>query len=289
MRRFSPLLSAIVILLVGSAVILLRPSGAAQEATPIVETEVRVPYGEPDGVPLELNVFLPPGGDAPHPAVLLFPAWSASRFDMTEPATELAKVGYVAFAVSYRLGYPEFVDDAQLAVRWVRANADRYGVDPERLCAYGLSAGGQLAAMLAVRETRDEGDPALPDYSSRVACAVDLAGLTDLTILEANPEDQEWVTEQLGGTVAEVPEAYRDLSPVAFVDAQSAPMLVIHGLADTVTPIEHPRRLLAALQDAGVEVVYAELAGERHLSVGDWTRTGPLVLAFLDRHLDPER
>jgi dipeptidyl aminopeptidase/acylaminoacyl peptidase len=86
-----------------------------------------------------------------------------------------------------------------------------------------------------------------------------------------------------------MPEAYRDVSPLTFVDEQSAPMLVIQGTVDYLNPVEQSRLLVTALQEAGVEVVYAELAYESHDSVADWNVTGPLVLAFLQRHLSPER
>jgi acetyl esterase/lipase len=208
---------------------------------------------------------------------------------MAQQARELAEAGYVAVPVDYTLKWPAFIDDAQLAVRWVRANADRYGIDPERICAYGHSSGAQLAAMLAVRDTRDTADPPLADYSSRVTCAVDLAGTADATIPHPDRFENEVRAEELGGTLEEVPEAYEDVSPLAFVDKQSAPMLVIHGTADTIVPVEQSRLLVAALEDVGVEAVYIELEEADHFTVADWTRNGPLVLDFLDRHLEPER
>jgi dipeptidyl aminopeptidase/acylaminoacyl peptidase len=266
-----------------------QPPAVAQEATPIVETEVRVPYGEADGMPLYLDVVLPPAADSLLPAVVLFPGWNESRYARATEAQELAKAGYVAVMVDYRMDWPEFIDDGQLAVRWVRANAERYGIDPERICAYGHSSGAQLAAMLAVRDTRDTADPPLADYSSRVTCAVDLAGTADASLPSPVFGDDDWEVEHLGGTPGEVPEAYEDVSPLAFVDEQSAPMLVIHGTADTMVPVEQSRLLVAALEDAGVEASYIELEEADHFTVAHWTRTGPLVLAFLDRHLDQDR
>lgn len=262
---------------------------AAQDATPEIDMEQGVAYGEVDGEPLLLDVYRPPARDEPRPAVMLLPGWGNSRFGMLQQAIELAKAGYVAVAVDYRLDWPEFIDDAQLAVRWVRANADRHGVDPDRIGAYGWSAGGQLAAMLAVRDTRDAGDPELAGYSSRVACAVDLAGVADATIPDPSALENEWVAEQLGGTPEEAPDAYRDVSPVAFVDEQTAPMLIVHGDRDGTVPLEHSRRLLSALQAAGVEVIYAELVGEDHGDVVNWPVSGAFTLAFLERHLHPER
>jgi acetyl esterase/lipase len=272
-----------------SLLLLGRSDGVAftQEATPDVALERGVTYGEADGQVLMLDVYRPPAGGDTSPAVVLLPGWEAGRSSMSVPAQALAEAGYVAFAVDYRLHWPEHIDDAQLAVRWIRANAERYGIDPERICSYGESTGGQLAAMLGVRDARDDADPALAEYSSRVACAVVLAGENDMTIPYTEDYWNEWLVDQLGGTLDEVPERYTDVSPVAFVDEQSAPFLVIHGGRDTVVPMEHARRLVAALQAAGVEVVYADLVDDDHFSVADWGVSGAFALAFLERHLHP--
>jgi acetyl esterase/lipase len=269
--------------------VLLGGSGVtfAQDATPEPMMERGVAYGEADGQALLLDVYRPPAGGDASPAVVLLPGWESGRSSMIAQAQALAEAGYVAFAVDYRLHWPEHIDDAQLAVRWVRANAGRYGVDPERICSYGESTGGQLAAMLGVRDTRDETDPALAEHSSRVACAVALAGEHDMTIPYTEDQWNTWLVDMLGGTLDAVPERYRDVSPVAFVDEQSAPFLVIHGGRDTTVPMEHSRRLAAALQAAGVEVVYADLVDEDHFSVADWGVSGDFALAFLDRHLHP--
>lgn len=282
-----PVRAALTLLL---GLVLLGGSGGVaftQDATPDIAMERGVTYGEADGQELMLDVYRPPAGGDSSPAVVLLPGWESGRSSMTGPALALAEAGYVAFAVDYRLHWPEHIDDAQLAVRWVRANAERYGVDPERICSYGHSTGGQLAAMLGVRDTRNETDPALAEHSSRVACAVDLAGETDMTIPYTEDFWNAWLVDQLGGTLDDVPERYRDVSPVAFVDEQSAPFLVIHGGRDTVVPMEHARSLVAALQAAGVEVVYADLVDDDHFSVADWAVSGDLTLAFLERHLHP--
>jgi dipeptidyl aminopeptidase/acylaminoacyl peptidase len=143
--------------------------------------------------------------------------------------------------------------------------------------------------MLGVRDTRDDAAPALAEYSSRVACAVDLAGENDMTIPYAEDYWNTWLVDMLGGTRDEAPERYRDVSPAAFVDEQSAPFLVIHGDRDTDVPMEHARRLVARLQAAGVEVVYADLVDEDHYSVADWGVSGAFTLAFLERRLRPSR
>nr|MBA3415822.1 prolyl oligopeptidase family serine peptidase [Chloroflexia bacterium] len=180
--------------------------------------------------------------------------------------------------------WPAQLDDAQLAVRWVRANAERLNVDSGRVGAYGWSAGGQLAALLGTRDTRDPAAP-LAGHPSRVACVVNLAGDVDLASY-ADPPAFDEVVALLGGTPAEVPERYRDASPLSWVDGRTAPFLVIHGAQDDVVPVGQSRQLVAALRAAGVEVRYRELPDAGHNGLS-WSRVGPEVLAFLARHLHP--
>jgi acetyl esterase/lipase len=269
--------------------------------TPVPVQQTRdVVYGEVDGTPLLLNITQPAEREAVCPAVLVFHGGGlvfGSRADVLEPAAKLARAGYVTFNVEYRLfneinganPWPAQLDDAQRAVRWVRANAATYGVDPERVASYGHSSGGTLAAALGVRETRDDADPKLAGISSRVTCVVDLSGDTDLTIPYPDPMWTEINAAMMGGTPEEVPEAYRDASPFYQVDAKSAPFLVLHGAEDTDTPVEHSRRLVAALQAADVEVIYGQFPGAGHLYTAPWSFSGPWVLAFLGLHLHPER
>ncbi|HVL25556.1 MAG TPA: prolyl oligopeptidase family serine peptidase, partial [Thermomicrobiales bacterium] len=169
-------------------------------------------------------------------------------------------------------------------VRWVRANATTYGVDPERVAAFGLSAGATLAAQLGVRETRDNADAALASYSSRVTSVVDVVGESDQTIPPLTPDDAARRAAVLGGTREEVPDAYRDLSAVTFVDESTVPFLILHSPADTTVPVEHARRLSETLHHVNVEVVYAELANIDHRE-WIWADIAPWTLAFMERQL----
>ena len=261
-----------------------------------VDEDRAVAYGSVADEPLLLDVHRPPARATPRPAVVHVHGggmWTGSRADMADPARQLARAGYVAFAVDYRLvdaaagrhRWPAQLDDVQRAVRWVRANAARYGVDPGRVGAYGWSAGGQLAALLGTRDTRAETDPALADWPSRVECVVALAGDVDLAAYTRPPALHE-VVALLGGTPAEVPERYRDASSLSWIDARTAPFLVVHGARDDVVPVGQSRRLVSALRAAGVEVEYVELPDASHGDLA-WSRVGPAALAFLGRHLRP--
>ena len=123
----------------------------------------------------------------------------------------------MAFSVDYRPWqrkqnrWPAQLDDVQRAVPWVRANADQYGVNPERLGAFGHSSGGQLAALLGMGDTRDTSDPALAKYSSKVQAVVDVSDPTDFT--REHESEEAFLTDFLGVQHAQHPEVWRDASP----------------------------------------------------------------------------
>jgi acetyl esterase/lipase len=293
--------------LASAAVPLLAASAAAQDAFPTprpaatpagLNVEPNVVYGEAGGEELLLDIYRTAGWPSPQPAVLLFHGGglvTGSRGLVYGDARFLAEAGYVAFAVGYRLfdqvsganPWPAQLDDAQRAVRWVRANAEQLGVDPNRVGAFGHSSGGTLAAALGVRDTRDDSDPALAGIPSRVQCVGDLSGDMDLTIPYPNTMWSDINAAMLGGTPEEVPDAYRDASPLYQVDTRSAPFLVLHGAIDDETPVEHSRRLVAALQAAEVEVIYGQFPTLGHLQTATWRFHAPFTLAFLARHLAP--
>jgi acetyl esterase/lipase len=101
----------------------------------------------------------------------------------------------------------------------------------------------------------------------------------DGTIPPANPGDVDVAQALFGGMPTQVPAVYRDASPVAHVDPASAPFLVVHGVHDTVVPVAHARRLVAALQEAGVAVDYVEYPDAGH-DVFAWERVGARTLSF---------
>lgn len=261
--------------------------------------ERNVPYGRPDQIGSEeliLDIYHPPFRPEPRPAVVVVHggAWvERSRMDWSFNAAKVATAGYVTFNLDYRLmkpdggnPWPDQFDDVQRAVRWVRSTADAYGVDPERIGAIGHSSGGQLVGLLGTRETRDNSDPALAAFSSRVNCVVNLAGDMDLMIPFPDTYFNDLATRFFGGTRDEVPEVYRDASPFHNIDAQAAPFLILQGaLGDPA--VEHSRLMEAALREAAIEVIYAGFPDTDHIGVIDWGTMGSLTLAFLDRHLQP--
>lgn len=274
---------------------------AQDDPAEALQYEDDVVYGTVGGVELILNVVRPADRPDPRPAVIVIHGGGlvqGSRYDHGEAAIALAEAGYATFNIEYRLYvsgddttlWPAQLDDVQRAIRWVRANADTYGVDPDRVGAFGFSSGGQLAAFLGTRETRDESDPELSDYSSKANCVVSMGGLFDFTFTNAHPDSPETDAEMLGGSAESPPDpaAYEDFSPITFVDGTSAPFLILQEGNEDVIPYEHPRRMMAALQDAGVQVSYSWFPEYTHDSWFSWASEGPETLAFLERHLQPD-
>jgi acetyl esterase/lipase len=264
----------------------LPTAAAAQEATP-VSIDPEVPFAEVDGTSLLLDLYRPPARDAARPAVLVFPGYGAGREYLAPNAQALAAAGYVAAVADYRASFATFVDDARLAARWVRANAPTYGVDPERLGAYGHSAGGQLAVLLGTRGTPGSATP-VADPFDQVTCSVSVAGVGDVSVVERDTDRLPIALEITGLTSEQLLDGLRDKSPAALVDGQNAPAMLLHGGADEVLSPEQSWNLAAALQAAGVETVHVFLPGVGHGPIVEWELGEGLVLAFLRRHLRPD-
>jgi acetyl esterase/lipase len=275
-------------------------SAHAQE----IKADVDVEYGNANGKPLQLDVYQPAAkSEKPRPALLLIHGggWIlGSRKDFRGEAELAAKGGYVAFSVGYRLVFgsdtqwPAQLDDVQRAVRWVRANATRFNIDPERLGAVGVSAGGHLVAFLGTTDTRDNSDSALAAYSSRVKCVVDLFGPTDLNhdfskVIPLGNQANELVKKLLGATPAEKPELAREASPLNRVDAKSAPFLIFHGQRDRLVPVTQSEVLHAALKKAGVESKLILFPDEDHglNKPANQQTFRKETVEFLKRHLQP--
>jgi acetyl esterase/lipase len=264
--------------------------GRAQNAP-----QLDVPYG--DDPEQKLDIYLPPNPQAKSPAILFVHGggWSGgNKRDFGTLAVGAANNGFVGISVGYRLAkadknkYPAQLDDVQRAVRWIRANADKYGVDPQRIGAFGASAGGHLVTFLGTRDTRDNSDAALAKYSSRVQAVVDLFGPSDLASQKPVSDlAKNIVINFIGKTPEQAPEVYKDASPLLFVDKTSAPTLIFHGTADALVPLDQSQVLYDALQKAGVESELVKFEGEGHGFRKPENNATLLqkTLAFFSKHL----
>jgi acetyl esterase/lipase len=230
--------------------------------------EEDVVYATVNGTALHLDVYEPPDrGTQARPAVILIHGGNWTSFDkstMSGMGRFLSRSGFVAFAVDYRLfdgkdnRWPAQLDDVQRAVRWVRANAAKYGVDPQHIGAFGHSAGAQLAELLGMEETRDNSDAALAKYSSKVQAVVDMSGPSDFTT-DHDADGDAFLTSFLGGDYAKHPELWREASPVFHVAKDNAPFLIMHGTQDKEVPISQAQELNDKLSAAGVPVSFIKI------------------------------
>jgi len=226
-------------------------------------------YGVVNGETLLLDIFEPAANsDHPRPAVILIHGGGWTSFDkstMRTLAQFLARSGFVAVPVDYRLfhddatRWPAQLDDVQRSVRWLRANAAKYTVAPDHIGAYGHSAGAQLAALLGMIDTRDNSDPALAKFSSRVQAVVDSSGPTEFSPGPKNGDQDKFLSSFFGADYAAHPEIWRDASPVDHVSKSNAPFLIIHGTHDDQVSIAQAQALYDKLKEAGADVKFVRL------------------------------
>jgi acetyl esterase/lipase len=254
-----------------------------------------VEYGVIGGKKLLLDVYLPAGPATKlRPGIVLIHggAWSsADKSTMRGMATFLARSGFVAVSVDYRLfngsdnRWPAQLDDVQRAVRWLRANAVKYNIDPDHMGAFGHSAGAQLAALLGMEDTRDNSDPALAKYSSRVQAVVDVSGPTDF-LTDHDAEGDAFLESFFGGSYKKQPAVWRDASPASHVAKSNAPFLIIHGTKDDSVPITQAQELYEKFQQAGVSVNFIKLDSGHMITAPDVRRQLAIEsLSFFYRNL----
>lgn len=268
---------------------------ASHTDNPGVSVDENVSYGNINGAALLLDVYKPaPPGAEVHPAVVLIHGGGWTSFDKSTMRTMgqfLARSGFVAFAIDYRLfhdnenRWPAQLDDAQRAVRWVRANGARYGVNSESVGAFGHSAGAQLAALLGMEETRDNSDAALANYSSKVQAVVDVSGPTDFTT-DHDTDGDAFLTKFLGAGYTQHPEVWREASPVFHVAKGDAPFLIMHGTQDQEVPISQSEELFKKLRSAGVAASFIKVDDVHTFRTPEARRQLAIqTLAFFSRYL----
>ncbi len=265
------------------------------QATDSVSVQKDVEYGVAGGQKLLLDVYEPATATStPRPAVVLIHGGSwigADKSTMQGMGNFLARWGFVAVSVNYRLlrgnenRWPAQLDDVQRAVRWLRANAAKYDVDANRIGAFGHSAGAQLAALLGMEDTRDNSDPALSKYSSRVDAVVDVSGPTDF-LTNHDPDGDALLTMLLGGSYQKIPGVWREASPVYHVAKSDAPFLIVHGTKDDMVPIAQSQELYDKLQQAGVQVSFVKVDDGHMFTTPEARRQLALeTLNFFNRYL----
>jgi acetyl esterase/lipase len=193
----------------------------------------------------------------------------ASRKDAVPGNIEdFARLGFVAVTINYRLSgeapYPAALEDCQCAVRWLRAHATDYNLDPKRIGAYGNSAGGHLALLLGMAGKEAEGP--YREESSRVQAVASDSGPVDLLYQYEHDQLRGAISQFLGGP----PEGgraavYKKASPTHQIATDTPPLLLIYGGADAQVPVETADQFVLALSNAGLkDVSYYRLAYVDH-------------------------
>lgn len=261
--------------------------------------EKNIVYSKPGGESLELDMARPKDAKGLLPAIVCihgggFRAGARQHHDQL--CLQLAERGYVAVTVTYRLApkhpFPAAVHDVKAAVRWLRANAAKYGIDPDRIGAMGDSAGGHLALFLGVTgdvKSFDAFDGGSSSQSSRIRCVVDFYGPSDLTKSYGKSVDAAQVLPPfLGGDLTTAHQRHIEASPLYWVTPHAVPTLAIHGTKDPHVAHEQAQWLVDRLRAADVEAELLTLEGAGHGFKGDDAkRAQEAMFAFFDKHLKP--
>ncbi len=231
-------------------------------------------FARQEGVVVRLDLYLPSSPPPPdgYPVVIALHggAWcTGNKRDMSWVGYLLAQRGVAVVCAGYRLApafrYPAQWHDCQAAVAWVRQSAEEWQLNPHWVTALGVSSGGHLALLLGLREEQWNGIP------TKVERVVAIFPPTDLTApyyqqaaLNPPPLVPNYLRDFLGGTYEEMPERWRDASPIYHVHPNAAPCFIIHGTRDSLVPVDQAKRFVEAMQRVGAKVTLVLIDGLGH-------------------------
>lgn len=227
---------------------------------------------------LHVNLIMPPDYETKqYPAVIWVHGggWQGGSYmDDLAGAFKIFGKGFVTGSIEYRLSqeakYPAQINDCKAAIRFLRANAKKYGIDPNRIGVWGGSAGGHLVALMGTTGgvKQLEGDVGkYVDTSSEVQAVCDLFGpteFTEATMKEYIPAVQAMIEGLLGGPISEKRGLARLASPINFASKDDPPMLILHGDQDPLVPMNQSDKLYDVLKKAGVDVTLVKVKGASH-------------------------
>ena len=267
--------------------------------------EKNLEYG-PHGDANKLDLYLPEKAEGSLPLVIWIHGggWEAGNKENPR-GLGLLKLGYAVASINYRLSqeakYPAQIEDCKAAVRFLRANAKKYNLDPNHFGVFGESAGGHLVALLGttagVKEL--EGDGPNKNVSDAVQAVVDWFGPTDMLKMEEEAKEQTDVKSVLnadaasspvgklfGGPVQDHKELAEKANPIHYITKDAAPFLIMHGDKDQLVPLAQSRILDEALKAAKVESTLVVVKGNGHGGPGFVTPENRHKIAdFFDKHL----
>jgi acetyl esterase/lipase len=271
-----------------------------------VVSHVDIPYADDDNPRHRLDLFLPkkPTNDAPLPVVVFIHGGGWMGGDKGRAGghvlPSVASGNYAGASIGYRLSgeaqWPAQIHDCKAAIRWLKANAKTYNLDPDHIAVWGSSAGGHLVSMLGLTNGREDMEGEVGknlDQNSRVACVLDWYGPANMVTMNTPPGRIDHSAADspegrlLGGAIADVPEKARHASPVTHVTADAPPFLIAHGDEDGTVPFGQSVELVEAMRKAGVdpEPIFLQFEGGGHGKGIAGPELTKIVSAFLDMHL----
>jgi len=252
-------------------------------------------YRRVAGTVLKLDVVAPWEPGTRRPAILQIHGGSWVMGDKREQGwpllSHLAANGWVCFNVNYRLSpgatFPEHLMDLKASLAWIREHADDWGIDPEFIAVTGGSAGGHLAALMALTANDPEYQPGFEGADTSLQAAVPIYGVYDFTSRLGTNRLPFWY-RRLEQTIMKAfrddePEKFRRASPIDRIHADAPPFFIVHGDRDTLAPVEEARYFADELrQMSDAPVIYAELKGAQHaFDIFCSPRTAHMLVAVL--------
>ncbi len=285
--------------LVGALVLAQRRSPAGPKVPEGVTVHRDIAYVTDGHERQKLDLYIPDTGEN-LPLIIWVHggAWLGGSKERYAPM-EYLKSGYAGASINYRLSqhaiFPAQIEDVKAAVRWIRANAKTYRLDPNRFAAWGSSAGGHLVAMLGTAGDITEFEVGENlEVSSQVQAVVNYFGPTDFLQMDAHrlpdglvhdaPDSPE--SKLVGGPIQEHEDRVARANPITYVSKADPPILIIHGDQDKLVPYHQSLLLKEALEAVGAPVTLYRVEGGGHGGFKD-PKVPELTKAFLEKHLKP--
>lgn len=268
-----------------------------------IDVKIDLAYAGTENPRQQLDFFIPQNrvSDQPLPLIAFIHGggWKNGnkRSGLRRVAAFVESGQFVGASIGYRLSgeakWPAQIHDCKAAIRWLRAHAQEFGIDPDRIAVMGSSAGGHLVAMLGTSGDVKKLEGTLGkhiDVSSRVNCVVDEYGPTNFLTMNDFPSRMDHLSadspesQLLGQRITKVPRLVREASPITYVSKDDPPILIIHGTKDPLVPYQQSVVFAAALKAAGVTVMLQRIENGEHGGFGS-REISVRTKAFLEKHL----
>lgn len=224
--------------------------------------EPDIQYGFASERALMMDIMYPPVEEKKHPVVIWVHGGGWSSEDLTRvyrPEMEMAylcKMGFVCASIDYRLSqhapFPAQIEDCKEAVRFLRANAEKYGIDTAHFGAWGESAGGHLVELMAVTEDDEFIRGENQEFSSKIQAAVPWYAPKDMRKdIQAMKQNENWARLFAAETDEESMKLMEAASPIVYANRKNPPMLLMHGRADKLVSVMESVEYYKALKAAG--------------------------------------